>query len=120
MLTEDDRHWGCWHGLQPHAHHHPPFIQGQATGEGDSDDFHCLLCHSKYRRYRSLTNSWLIDRQYMLFFGASLNAIPWCYATEIMPLKARAKGTSVAVMTNWTFVSLPFLPCLGIEVTWLS
>lgn len=43
--------------------------------------------------------------QYMIFFGASLNAIPWCYAPEILPLKARAKGTSLAVMTNWAFVS---------------
>ncbi|KAI5270727.1 hypothetical protein E4T47_05931 [Aureobasidium subglaciale] len=38
---------------------------------------------------------------YMLFFGSSLNAIPWCYAPEILPLKARAKGTSLAVMMNW-------------------
>ncbi|KAI4851035.1 putative Myo-inositol transporter 1 [Aureobasidium sp. EXF-8845] len=41
---------------------------------------------------------------YMLFFGSSLNAIPWCYAPEILPLKARAKGTSLAVMMNWVFV----------------
>ena len=38
--------------------------------------------------------------QYMIFFGSSLNAIPWCYAPEILPLKARAKGTSLAVMMN--------------------
>ena len=43
----------------------------------------------------------------MLFFGASLNAIPWCYAPEIIPLKARAKGTSLAVCSNWVFVSDP-------------
>ena len=42
--------------------------------------------------------------QYMIFFGSSLNAIPWCYAPEILPLKARAKGTSLAVMMNWVFV----------------
>lgn len=43
--------------------------------------------------FSALTTSF----QYMLFFGASLNAIPWCYAPEILPLKARAKGTSLAV-----------------------
>ncbi|KAH0287583.1 general substrate transporter [Aureobasidium namibiae CBS 147.97] len=41
---------------------------------------------------------------YMIFFGSSLNAIPWCYAPEILPLKSRAKGTSLAVMMNWVFV----------------
>lgn len=41
----------------------------------------------------------------MLFFGASLNAIPWCYAPEILPLKARSQGTSLAVMFNWVSVS---------------
>ena len=40
----------------------------------------------------------------MLFFGVSLNAIPWCYAPEIIPLRARAKGTSLAVCWNWIFV----------------
>jgi hypothetical protein len=42
----------------------------------------------------------------MLFFGSSLNAIPWCYSPEILPLKARAKGTSIAVCSNWVFVSV--------------
>ena len=45
----------------------------------------------------------------MLFFGSSLNAIPWCYAPEILPLKARAKGTSLAVMMNWVFVLQGFI-----------
>ena len=43
--------------------------------------------------------------QYMLIYGTSLNAIPWCYAPEILPLKARAKGTSLAVMMYWVCVS---------------
>ncbi|KAF9887915.1 hypothetical protein FE257_009437 [Aspergillus nanangensis] len=41
---------------------------------------------------------------FMLFFGASLNAIPWCYSTEILPLRVRAQGTALAVMNNWIWV----------------
>ncbi|KAH7177042.1 putative Myo-inositol transporter 1 [Dactylonectria macrodidyma] len=57
---------------------------------------------------------------YMLFFGASLNAIPWCYAPEILPLKARAKGTSLAVMTNWAFVFLIVMvtPTMIANIAW--
>ena len=40
----------------------------------------------------------------MLCFGASLNAIPWCYSAEILPLRVRAQGTSLAVMNNWLWV----------------
>ncbi|KAJ3532419.1 hypothetical protein NM208_g8442 [Fusarium decemcellulare] len=57
---------------------------------------------------------------YMLFFGASLNAIPWCYAPEILPLKARAKGTSLAVMVNWAFVFLIVMvtPTMITNIAW--
>ncbi|KAJ4029065.1 hypothetical protein NW756_006185 [Fusarium oxysporum] len=57
---------------------------------------------------------------YMIFFGASLNAIPWCYAPEILPLKARAKGTSLAVMVNWTFVFLIVMitPTMFANISW--
>ncbi|KAH8749057.1 general substrate transporter, partial [Hyaloscypha sp. PMI_1271] len=41
---------------------------------------------------------------FMLCFGASLNAIPWCYSAEILPLRVRAQGTSLAVMNNWLWV----------------
>jgi MFS family permease len=44
--------------------------------------------------------------QYMLSFGASLNAIPWCYSTEILPLRIRAQGTALAVFNNWIWVLL--------------
>lgn len=40
----------------------------------------------------------------MLSFGASLNAIPWCYSAEILPLHVRAQGTSISVMVNWICV----------------
>lgn len=59
----------------------------------------------------------------MIFFGASLNAIPWCFAPEILPLKARSKGTSLAVMVNWIFVchrhvaDWPRLSAGGVELT---
>lgn len=53
----------------------------------------------------------------MLFFGASLNAIPWCYAPEIIPLQARAKGTSLAVCWNWIFVRIPHLLAFHLHVT---
>lgn len=43
-------------------------------------------------------------QQFMLCFGASLNAIPWCYSAEILPLSVRAQGTSLAVMNNWLWV----------------
>ncbi|KAF4995208.1 hypothetical protein FDECE_12880 [Fusarium decemcellulare] len=57
---------------------------------------------------------------YMLFFGASLNAIPCCYAPEILPLKARAKGTSLAVMINWAFVFLIVMvtPTMIADIAW--
>jgi MFS family permease len=32
---------------------------------------------------------------YMICFGTSLNAIPWCYSTEILPLRIRAQGTAL-------------------------
>ncbi|KAF2094760.1 general substrate transporter [Rhizodiscina lignyota] len=38
---------------------------------------------------------------YMLIFGASVNCIPWVYVPEILPLKARAKGTAVGISSNW-------------------
>ncbi|KAJ9143785.1 General substrate transporter [Pleurostoma richardsiae] len=57
---------------------------------------------------------------YMLFFGASLNAIPWCYAPEILPLKARARGTSLAVMVNWVwvFTIVMVTPTMIANITW--
>lgn len=41
----------------------------------------------------------------MVCFGGSLNAIPWCYSAEILPLHVRAQGISIAVMVNWICVS---------------
>jgi hypothetical protein len=42
----------------------------------------------------------------MISFGASLNAIPWLYSTEILPLRVRAQGTALSVFNNWIWVSI--------------
>lgn len=41
---------------------------------------------------------------YMFIFGASANCIPWVYVPEILPLHARAKGTSIGISANWSAV----------------
>ncbi|THY10042.1 putative Myo-inositol transporter 1, partial [Aureobasidium pullulans] len=57
---------------------------------------------------------------YMLIYGTSLNAIPWCYAPEILPLKARAKGTSLAVMMYWvwSFTIVMVTPTMITNIRW--
>ncbi|PMD37501.1 general substrate transporter, partial [Hyaloscypha variabilis F] len=57
---------------------------------------------------------------FMLCFGASLNAIPWCYSAEILPLSVRAQGTSLAVMNNWlwVFVIVMVTPTMIANITW--
>ncbi|TIA12466.1 putative Myo-inositol transporter 1 [Aureobasidium pullulans] len=57
---------------------------------------------------------------YMLIYGTSLNAIPWCYAPEILPLKARAKGTSLEVMMYWvwSFTIVMVTPTMITNIRW--
>jgi MFS family permease len=47
---------------------------------------------------------------YMLFFGMSVNCVPWVYVPEILPLEARTQGTAIGISSNWlwnfTVVSL--------------
>ncbi|QIW99754.1 hypothetical protein AMS68_005272 [Peltaster fructicola] len=38
---------------------------------------------------------------YMLIFGASANCVPWVYVPEILPLRARAKGSAIGISANW-------------------
>lgn len=40
---------------------------------------------------------------YMGVFGATLNCIPWVYAAEVLPLRARAGGVALATSANWLF-----------------
>ncbi|KAI0552684.1 putative Myo-inositol transporter 1 [Xylaria curta] len=57
---------------------------------------------------------------YQLSFGASLNGVPWCYGAEILPLKARVKGTSLAVLANWVwvFIIVEVTPILIDRLQW--
>ncbi|KAK5942454.1 hypothetical protein PMZ80_005019 [Knufia obscura] len=57
---------------------------------------------------------------YMISFGASLNAIPWVYATEILPIRVRAQGTALAVFNNWIWVFLIVMvtPTLVANLQW--
>ena len=36
-----------------------------------------------------------------LFFGATLNVVPWVWGPEILPLEARARGTAISVSSHW-------------------
>lgn len=38
---------------------------------------------------------------YMLIFGATVNCVPWVYVPEILPLKARTRGTAIGISSNW-------------------
>ncbi|KAI9737071.1 MAG: hypothetical protein M1834_000661 [Cirrosporium novae-zelandiae] len=57
---------------------------------------------------------------YMLFFGASVNCIPWVYVPEILPLHARAKGTAIGISSNWlwNFVIVMLTPTLINKLEW--
>lgn len=56
----------------------------------------------------------------MLVFGASVNCIPWCYVPEILPLKARAKGTAIGISSNWlwNFVIVMITPVIINRLEW--
>ncbi|KAB2579457.1 Sugar transporter STL1 [Lasiodiplodia theobromae] len=41
---------------------------------------------------------------YMFIFGASCNCIPWVYVPEILPLRARARGTAIGISSNWLWL----------------
>ncbi|CAK4030376.1 Myo-inositol transporter 1 [Lecanosticta acicola] len=57
---------------------------------------------------------------YMLIFGATANCIPWVYVPEIIPLRARAKGTAIGISSNWlwNFVVVMITPTLIGNLQW--
>ncbi|KAM5356574.1 hypothetical protein ACJ41O_003220 [Fusarium nematophilum] len=59
---------------------------------------------------------------YQLFFGFSVNCVPWVYVPEILPLKARARGTAIGISSNWlwNFVIVMITPVLIERIGWKS
>lgn len=43
---------------------------------------------------------------FMLIYGATVACIPWVYVPEILPLHVRAKGSAIAISSNWIWVSI--------------
>lgn len=56
----------------------------------------------------------------MLFFGATVNCVPWVYVPEILPLETRAKGTAIGISSNWlwNFVIVQITPVLINRLQW--
>ncbi|KAL8371110.1 hypothetical protein RB595_001117 [Gaeumannomyces hyphopodioides] len=57
---------------------------------------------------------------YMLFFGMSMNSVPWVYVPEILPLEARTRGTAVGVSSNWlwNFTVVMITPVIINRLEW--
>ncbi|KAF2136166.1 uncharacterized protein K452DRAFT_354056 [Aplosporella prunicola CBS 121167] len=57
---------------------------------------------------------------YMFIFGASVNCIPWVYVPEILPLRARARGTAIGISSNWlwNFVIVMITPVIISRLQW--
>lgn len=57
---------------------------------------------------------------YMVIFAATIAVVPWAYVPEILPLHARAKGTSIGISSNWlwNFVVVMITPTLIDRLQW--
>ncbi|KAF2089549.1 general substrate transporter [Saccharata proteae CBS 121410] len=57
---------------------------------------------------------------YMFIFGATVNCIPWVYVPEILPLRARARGTAIGISSNWlwNFVIVMITPVIIGRLQW--
>jgi hypothetical protein len=57
---------------------------------------------------------------FMFVFGVSINAVPWVYGPEILPLVARTRGTAISVSSHWlwNFFILMITPTLLSRLDW--
>lgn len=57
---------------------------------------------------------------FMFVFGVTINAVPWVYGPEILPLVARTRGTAISVSSHWTwnFFILMITPTLLERLDW--
>ncbi|TLD35702.1 general substrate transporter [Venturia nashicola] len=57
---------------------------------------------------------------FMFVFGVSINAVPWVYGPEILPLVARTRGTAISVSSHWlwNFFILMITPTLLARLDW--
>ncbi|KAK5209483.1 hypothetical protein LTR96_000274 [Exophiala xenobiotica] len=57
---------------------------------------------------------------YIAFFGATYLTVPWLYATEINPLRIRAKGAALANIVNWSinFLVVMVTPIMVANIGW--
>lgn len=57
---------------------------------------------------------------FMFVFGISINAVPWVYGPEILPLVARTRGTAISVSSHWlwNFFILMITPTLLARLDW--
>lgn len=57
---------------------------------------------------------------YMLIFGMSVNCVPWVYVPEILPLRARTRGTAIGISSNWlwNFTVVMITPVIINRLQW--
>ncbi|GAM35110.1 hypothetical protein TCE0_015f03161 [Talaromyces pinophilus] len=57
---------------------------------------------------------------FMLIYGATVACIPWVYVPEILPLNVRAKGSAIAISSNWiwNFFIVMITPTLINNLRW--
>jgi sugar porter (SP) family MFS transporter len=57
---------------------------------------------------------------YIAFFGPTYLTVPWLYATEINPLRTRAKGAASANIVNWSinFLVVMVTPIMVANIHW--
>ncbi|KAI9252968.1 general substrate transporter [Phascolomyces articulosus] len=85
-----------------------------------------LILMAVFNKYdMGLTSSILViafTMVYVFTFGASWACVGWLYPAEIFPLRARAKGMSLAVSSNWlcNFAVGIWTPELLVKIEWAT